>query len=130
MVLAYGPSLKVAAGEKLACEPVYFGVYRRRPQDEEREGPAACRSESDAMVAMTSAILGPPRHGLVPMACGWHSEMSHVTFRSVQDVEADMKSLDFLAQCGVDWLSDSHPWGGETEKMHSLLDGQPYRRDL
>ena len=126
LVLAYGPSLKVAAGEKLACEPVYFGVYRRQPQDvEEKDLPLG--SESDAMVAMTSAILGPPRHGLVPMACGWHSEMSHVTFRSVQDVEADMKSLDFLAQCGVDWLSDSHPWGGETEKMHSLLDGQPYR---
>ena len=126
VVLAYRPSLKVAAGEKLACEPVYFGVYQRGPQDRE-EKDLPLKAESEAMVAMTSAILGPPRHGLVPMACGWHSEMSHVTFRSVQDVEADMKSLDFLAQCGVDWLSDSHPWGGETEKMHSLLDGQPYR---
>ena len=105
------------------------GLFRRLsagPQARE-EKDLPLKAESDAMVAMTSAILGPPRHGLVPMACGWHSEMSHVTFRSVQDVEADMKSLDFLAQCGVDWLSDSHPWGGETEKMHSLLDGQPYR---
>jgi hypothetical protein len=33
------------------------------------------QAESDAMVAMTSVILGPPRFGLVPMACGWHSEM-------------------------------------------------------
>ena len=126
VVLGYRPSLKVAAGEKLACEPVYFGVYRRGPDDREEKG-LPLKAESDAMVAMTSAILGPPRHGLVPMACGWGSEMSHVTFRSVQDVEADMKSLDFLAQCGVDWLSDSHPWGGETEKMNSLRDDQPYR---
>ncbi len=32
------PSLKVAAGEKLVCEPVYFGVYRRQPQEQEEEG--------------------------------------------------------------------------------------------
>ena len=73
---------------------------------------------------MTSAILGPPRHGLVPMACGWDSEMNRGAFRSRQDVDADMKSIDFLRQCGVDWLSDSHPWGGETGKMN-FPGGQP-----
>ncbi len=126
VVLGYRPSLKVATGEKLACEPAYFGVYRRQPQDVvEKDLPL--RSESDAMVAMTSAILGPPRHGLVPMACGWTSEMRRGEFRSLQDVEADMKSIDFLMECGVDWLSDSHPWGGETGKMNSLVDSQPYQ---
>ena len=118
VVLAYAPSLKVAAGEKLACEPVYFGVYQRSAGDREEEN-LPLRSESDAMVAMISTILGPPRHGLVPMACGWHSEMEHGTYTE-QSVEGDMKSLDFLAACGIDWVSDSHPWGGETEKMNAL----------
>ena len=126
VVLAYRPSMKVAAGEKLACEPVYFGVYRQGLQDKETKD-LPLRSESEAMVAMTSAILGPPRHGLVPMACGWDSEMNRGAFRSRQDVDADMKSIDFLRQCGVDWLSDSHPWGGETGKMNSLVAGQPYQ---
>jgi hypothetical protein len=125
VVLAYAPSLKVAAGERLGCEPVYFGVYRRKGGDrEEKDLPLA--SESEAMVAMTSAILGPPRFGLVPMACGWHSEMEHHTYASEAAVEADMKSLDFVAECGIDWISDSHPWGGETAKMNALVDDQPY----
>ena len=78
------------------------------------------------MVAMTSAILGPPRHGLVPMACGWHCEMEQYTYADEKAVEADMQSLDFLAECGIDWLSDSHPWGGETEKMNALGAGDKY----
>ena len=138
VTLAYAPSLKVAAGEKVVCEPVYFGVYRRGPGDVEKKGMAFRRpdhptapvqvevpeelplqSESDAMVAMTSAILGPPRFGLVPMACGWHSEMEHRTYTD-QSVVGDMRSLDFLAECGIDWVSDSHPWGGETKRMNAL----------
>jgi hypothetical protein len=76
VTLSYAPSLKVAAGEKLACEPAYFGVYRRGPHDrEEKDMPLW--SESEAMVALTSAVLSPPRFGLVPMACGWHCEMEH-----------------------------------------------------
>jgi len=137
VTLAYAPSLKVKAGEKLVCEPVYFGVYRRRAADDlppahppirsahGQPQPAAAEvlplpSESEAMVAMTSAILGPPRHGLVPMACGWHCEMEQYTYADEKAVEADIRSLDFLAECGIDWLSDSHPWGGETEKMNAL----------
>jgi hypothetical protein len=138
ITLCYAPSLKVAAGERLACEPVYFGVYRRGADDADTKGipfrqpghaaaPGAgekaedlpLQSESDAMVAMTSAILGPPRFGLVPMACGWHSEMEQHTYTE-QSVDGDVKSLDFLAACGIDWLSDSHPWGGETAKMNAL----------
>jgi hypothetical protein len=118
VALGYVPSLKVAAGEKLVCEPAYFGVYRRGPQEPEEQG-LPLRSESDAMVAMTSAILGPPRHGLVAMACGWHSEMEHVGYTETS-VAGDMRSLDFLAECGIDWLSDSHPWAGETTKMNAL----------
>ena len=118
MTLRHAPSLKVAAGEKLACEPVYLGVYRRQPEDQEAKD-LPLRSESEAMVAMTSAILGPPRHGLVPMACGWHCEMEQGTYTE-QSVASDMRSLDFLAECGIDWLSDSHPWGGETAKMNAL----------
>ena len=76
MVLEFAPSLKIAAGEKLACEPAYFGVYRRGPLDKEEKG-LPLQSESDAMVAMTSAILGPPRFGLVPMVNGWLSQMAH-----------------------------------------------------
>ena len=125
LVLGYAPSLKVAAGERLVCEPVYFGVYRRNPSDREESG-LPLSSESEAMVAMTSAILGPPRHGLVPMACGWHCEMQQHTYLSEADVEADMKSLDFVAECGIDWISDSHPWGGETEKMNALVDDRSY----
>ncbi len=137
VTLGYAPSLKVKAGEKLVCEPVYVGVYRRHAADGQPTSPPPIRgsgqkppaasaevlplpSESDAMVAMTSAVLGPPRHGLVPMACGWHSEMERGTYADDRAVEAEMRSLEFLAECGVDWLSDSHPWGGETAKMNAL----------
>jgi hypothetical protein len=147
VTLGYAPSLKVRARAKIACEPMYLGVYRRGPHDDVvspaptrfPEGDTSAdqawrdaaeahrtaevlplRSESDAMVVMISAILGPPRHGFVPMACGWHSEMQQGTYPSEADVRADMKSLDVLAECGIDWVSDSHPWGGETEKMNAL----------
>ena len=138
VTLRYAPSLEVAAGEKIVCEPVYFGVYRRGPGDEDKKGTPfrqpghtaapnrdekaedlPLQAESDAMVAMTSAILGPFRFGLVPMACGWHSEMEQGTYTE-QSVAGDRKSLDFLAECGIDWVSDSHPWGGETQKMNAL----------
>ena len=36
VVLAYRPSLKVAAGEKLASEPVYFGIYRQGLQEKKQ----------------------------------------------------------------------------------------------
>jgi len=125
VILAYTPSLKVAAGEKLWCETIYFGVYQRHSDEHARQG-LPRPSESDAMVRMTSTILGPPRHGLVPMACGWHSEMEHFTYTSDEAVEGDMRSLDFLDACGIDWISDCHPWGGETEKMNALVGDHPY----
>ena len=54
------------------------------------------------------------------MACGWHSEMQNYTYTSPADVEADMKSLDFLAACGIQSVSDSHPWGGEIDKINQV----------
>jgi len=118
VILAYSPSLKLKAQEELSSEPAYFGVYRKPPGElEPSDLPRQC--ESDAMVTMTSTILGPPRLGLVPMACGWHSEMEHNAYTDAS-IEGDMKSLDFLASCGIDWVSDSHPWGGEIQKMNGL----------
>jgi hypothetical protein len=125
VALGFAPSLKMAAGEKLVCEPAYFGVYRRGQHDKETAG-YALASESAAMVAMTSAILGTPRFGLVPMACGWHSEMEHGPYTD-PSVAGDMKSLDFLASCGIDWVSDSHPWGGEIAKMNALGPHDKYK---
>jgi hypothetical protein len=67
VTLGYQPSLKVKANERLESEPMYLGVYQRRfGETEQADLPSS--SESEAMVAMTSAIMGPPRHGLVPMA--------------------------------------------------------------
>ncbi len=59
--LGYAPSLKVKANEWLESEPVYLGVYKRRALDREELG-LPLQSESAAMVAMTSKLLGPPRH--------------------------------------------------------------------
>ena len=119
VTLGYQPSLKVKAQERLESEPIYLGVYKRRTAEKE-EADLPLPSESEAMVAMTSAIMGPPRHGLVPMACGWWCEFEQETFRTEAQVEGDMRSLDFLAECGVDWVTDSHPWSGETDKMNAL----------
>lgn len=119
VTLGYQPSLKVKANERLESEPIYVGVYKSSPGDTEQPD-LPLSSESEAMVAMTSAIMGPPRHGLVPMACGYWCEFEHETFQTEANVEADMRSMDFLAECGVDWVSDSHPWSGEIDKMNAL----------
>ncbi len=119
VTLGYQPSLRVKAKEQLASEPVYLGVYKKRTAEKE-DADLPLTAESAAMVAMTSAIMGPPRHGLVPMACGWWCEFEQGTYRTGVQVEGDMRSLDFLAECGVDWMTDSHPWSGETEGINAL----------
>ncbi|MCI0626917.1 MAG: hypothetical protein L0387_35605 [Acidobacteria bacterium] len=124
--LAYVPHFRGVAAETMETEPAYVGVYRRRAGETPSPGlPLA--SESDAMLAMTSQILGPPRHGLMPIVCGWWSELSHGTYNSPADVEADMRSIDFIADCGINWVLDSHPWSGETELIHSLAPDQKYK---
>ena len=116
--LAYTPSLRLRAGEEYISEPAYFGIYQRRAADAEEPG-LPLSSESDAMVRMTSIALGPRRHGLGPMTCGWHSEMNMAPSRRMDEVEADMRSLDFIAECGIDWSSDSHPWGGDIGQLNA-----------
>lgn len=107
----FAPSLKVAAGERLEFEPAYFGVYRRGPRDRPQPD-LPLPSESDAMVAMTSAILGPPRFGLVAMLNGWGSEMERGEY-TAESAAADMKSLAIAARCGIDWYTEAHPWAGQ-----------------
>jgi hypothetical protein len=125
MTLGYKPSLKVESNEVLESEPVFIGIYKRSTVDVEKPNlPLA--SESDAMVGMTSLIMGPPRHGLVSLACGWWCEMEHETYRTEAQVEADMRSIDFLAECGIDGFTDNHPWSGETEMMNRLGQNDHY----
>lgn len=123
VVLQYAPNLKLAAGERLVCEPVYCGVYRRGPLDEEKSDlPLA--SESDAMVAMTSALLPAQNRRLGPMMCGWWSETFRGPYRTPADVEHDMRSIDFAVACGIDIVSDGRTWSGETEKVNALREGE------
>lgn len=117
--LGYQPSIKVQSNESLESEPIFLGIYKRSVGDVEKPDlPLA--SESDAMVSMASLIMGPPRHGLVSLACGWWCEMEHDTYSTDAQVEADMRSIDFFAECGIDGFTDNHPWSGETEMMNRL----------
>ena len=120
IVLGYVPSMKVAAGVKLICEPAFFGVYRLDPLDHQQKD-LPLRSESNAMVAMTSAILPPSSHPrLGPMMCGWWSEMWRDPYTTMRDVDRDMRSIDFAVECGIDIVSDARTWAGETHKVNSL----------
>jgi hypothetical protein len=157
---SFPPSLRVRAGERHVCEPLYVGAYRRDPRDlragewrpadevaaaagltstRSSSEPDAARghsatpvvmlplpSESNAMVAMTAAVLGSPRHGLKALACGWHCQMTQAAY-TPESLEADLKALGFLKRCGLDGLTDSHPWGGETKKMNALREGERYQ---
>ena len=131
VTLGFAPSLRLKAGERFECEPAYLGVYARQPADErvaewcapdERLAPAdlPLPSESAALVAMTTVLLPARPHGPIGMACGWHCQMQQREYASDEDVAGDMRSLDFIKECGLDAVSDSHPWGGETAKMNAL----------
>ena len=143
--LGYAPSLRVKADESLVCEPIYCGVYKKEADDVElprlglRESLMTeviykrelndterdhlpLRSESKAMVEMASAVLGPPRERLVPMLNGWVSEMTTAPYESPRDAEGDMRSIDFIAECGIDYFSDAHPWSGDFVRVGELRD--------
>ena len=121
--LAYAPSLMVVSQEKAESEPIYVGVYQRRSKGETLgDIPLPC--ESSAMLAMTSAILGPPRHELVPIAWGPCSEMNGPITEA--DLQTDMRAIDTLSQCGIDWLSGGEPWMGEAKKVAALEGWQNY----
>jgi hypothetical protein len=142
VILQYSPSLKVAARERVVCEPVFLGVYRRGRRDVEQTG-LPLRSESDAMVAMTSTILGPPRFGLMPWVNGWCSEMHQTAYTrqalangEVRELDAagqqaalasDLRALEVIAECGIDGFGDSRPWGGVATRMSDLGPNDPYK---
>jgi hypothetical protein len=97
-----------------------------RRASSETHGLLPLPSESAAMTAMASAILGPPRHGMMAFACGWHSQMEQDEYDSDEKLEGELGSLEFLASCGLDGVTDSHPWGGESRKMAGLGEGDRY----
>jgi len=131
----FSPNLRLTEGEPLVCDPLYLGVYQRRPLDERASemhpadmpasGVLPLPSESAAMLEMTTAIFGPPRHGFIALACGWHCEMEQYSF-TPDSLAGDLRSLDFFASCGLHWLCDSHPWDGETVQMNALTGNDRY----
>ena len=126
VTLGYAPGLKVKADETIVCEPVYLGVYRRQDNEQVRKGlPLA--SESEAMVAMTSAILSPPHRRLGPLMCGWWSETFREPYQTLKDTEHDMRSIDFCQECGIDIISDGRVWSGETSKVNALKGDEQFQ---
>ena len=124
LTLSYAPNLKLKAAERFECEPLYLGVYRRATAETGLPLP----SESDAMVAMTSAILGPRRYqNVAALACGWGSEFEQFTWPTEEAVTADIHSLDVLAECGVDWFTDSHPWAGQFAELNAFTGEQTFQ---
>jgi hypothetical protein len=147
VTLSYRPGLKVKAGEEVQCEPAYFGVYRRSGRGARAKGLSISPSvegdllngsyhhlplaeETEAMVAMVSAILGPPRHGptsvLSPLCCGGVplGPMDEKWFESDQQRARIKQILDFAAECGIEWVQDYLPWGGEYNKVRRLAAGE------
>jgi hypothetical protein len=145
VTLGYAPSLRVAANEPLVCEPIYFGVYAKEPNDAElphlamdeaqmREqsynaefgGKAPShfplRSESAAMIAMTSAILGPRPERLAPFMDGWESEMTRAAYETREDVHGEVRSIDFAAECGMAYVAGGSIWGGAVLQVNALRD--------
>ena len=85
------------------------------------------QSESEAMVAMTSAVLPPPSTPrLGPVLCGWWSEMWRKPYRTIEDVERDMRSIDFAVECGIDIVADARVWAGEPQKVSSLRNDEKF----
>ncbi|MFN8006860.1 MAG: hypothetical protein U0V70_07530 [Terriglobia bacterium] len=117
--LGYAPSLKVKANEWLETEPLSFGIYKKKASDREVFG-LPLDSESEAMVAMTQRILGPPRHGFVPMACGYWCEMEHFEYRDEKALQSDLRAMEVIRGLGIDWITDNIPWGGEIDEMNRL----------
>ena len=127
--LGYAPKLKVEADQEIVCEPAYFGVYRKLEEEEEKEekGGLPLASESEAMVAMTSAILPPNHRRLGPLMCGWWSETFRQPYRTPEDARHDMRSIDFCKECGIDVISDGRTWSGDTLKVNALEGEQEFQ---
>jgi len=154
VTLGYAPSLNVAADQPLVCEPVYLGVYAKEPDDAEQTPLALAasqmadvyykkefgdtapthfplRSEWQAMAAMTSAILGPPRERLAPIMDGWESEMTYAPYETPVDVQGEMRSIDFAAECGMGYVASGAIWGGAVPNIIALRDDdKPHLSDF
>lgn len=52
--------------------------------------------------------------------------MEHHTYKDVASLEPDLRSIDFIRDLGIDWISDNHPWGGETDRMNALRETEGY----
>jgi hypothetical protein len=74
------------------------------------------------MVAMTSAILGPPRERLAPTMDGWESEMTYAPYETPADVQGEMSSIDFAAECGMGYVAGGAIWAGAVPKVMALRD--------
>lgn len=117
--LGYAPSMKVLGGQRVVCEPAYIGVYRKKPGEPDgSQQPLA--SESEAMLAMTSAILPPHHRRLAPVICGWWSETWRSPYRTQEDVDRDKRAIDFAVDCGIDYISDAKTWAGEVARVNAL----------
>jgi len=123
--LGYAPNLNVKAGEQIVCEPVYLGIYRKQDDEKEAKG-LPLVPESQAMVAMTTAILPPTHPRLGPLMCGWWSETFRGPYQSDADAKHDMRSIDFAEDCGIDIISDGRTWSGETLKVNALAGNERF----
>lgn len=83
-------------------------------------------SEYQSMAAMVTTVFGPPRHGLKTYVCGYHAQMELDGYDSEEELQADMKALAFFKDCGVDGISESAPWGGQTRQMNALREGDRF----
>jgi hypothetical protein len=119
--LGYEPNMKVAAEQPVVCEPIYIGVCRKSPHDGEASA-LPLPSESDAMVAMTTAIIAPKTPRLHPNVCGWWSEFTREPYATPADVQHDMRCIDMAIACGIDLVLDGRPWAGELAKVDALRD--------
>jgi len=142
--LSCRPNLKIKGATSLAVEPAYWGVYRRGNNDRLTDGELLAGhhyqdipmpAESEAMLAMVSEILGPPRHGptsvLSPSCCGgWSCFKPESEWKRDAKHAAQYRAIyDFAVECGIDRVQDILPWGGETAKLNALAGDQRFRHD-
>lgn len=111
------------SADGFVTEPVYMGVYEGAD-----DGGSPRAGESKAMRAMVAQVLGPPRVGFMPIALGWHSEMTRDAY-SDEDFAADLNALELIADCGIDWLADSRAWAGHCLQLSDLVDVDDFKMD-
>jgi hypothetical protein len=84
-------------------------------------------SESAAMLAMTSTILGPRLERLAPLMDGWESEMTRAAYETREDVQGEIRSIDFADECGMAYVAGGSIWGGAALNVNALLDDDKFQ---